>query len=65
MDIRLICMDLDGTALRADKRTFSPRLEAALEKLYHQLLRHMDDLKLAPALRTMIDSFMNQPDEKE
>ena len=41
------------------------RLEAALEKLYHQLMRHMDDLKLAPALRTMIDSFMNQPDEKE
>lgn len=36
MDIRLICMDLDGTALRADKRTFSPRLEAALEKAHEK-----------------------------
>lgn len=30
MDIQMICMDLDGTALQADRRSFSPRLEAAL-----------------------------------
>lgn len=30
MDIRLIAMDLDGTALQADRKTFSPRLDAAL-----------------------------------
>lgn len=30
MDIQLIAMDLDGTALRADRDTFSPRLERAL-----------------------------------
>ena len=31
MDIKLICMDLDGTALCADRKSFSPRLIAALE----------------------------------
>ena len=31
MDIKLICMDLDGTALQPDRKTFSPRLNAALE----------------------------------
>lgn len=31
MDIRLICMDLDGTALRNDHETISSRLLAALE----------------------------------
>lgn len=31
MDIRGICMDLDGTALQRDRTTFSPRLEAALQ----------------------------------
>ena len=31
MDIQLICMDLDGTALSSDRKTFSPRLMAALE----------------------------------
>lgn len=36
MDIKLICMDLDGTALRSDKRTFSPRLEAALEAAHRR-----------------------------
>ena len=36
MDIRLICMDLDGTALQRDRMTFSPRLEAALEKAHEQ-----------------------------
>lgn len=36
MDIRLICMDLDGTALQKDRMTFSPRLEAALENAHRQ-----------------------------
>ena len=36
MDIRMICMDLDGTALQRDRMTFSPRLEAALEKAHEQ-----------------------------
>ena len=36
MEIRMICMDLDGTALQADRMTFSPRLEAALEKAHSQ-----------------------------
>lgn len=31
MDIKLIAMDLDGTALREDRESFSPRLLAALE----------------------------------
>lgn len=31
MDIRMICMDLDGTALQSDRKTFSPRLIAALD----------------------------------
>lgn len=30
MDIELIAMDLDGTALQADRKSFSPRLDAAL-----------------------------------
>lgn len=34
MDIRMICMDLDGTALQKDKKSFSPRLNAALEKAH-------------------------------
>ena len=34
MDIQLIAMDLDGTALRSDRKTFSPRLEAALDAAY-------------------------------
>lgn len=36
MDIRLICMDLDGTALQKDHKTFSPRLIAALEKAHER-----------------------------
>lgn len=36
MDIRLIAMDLDGTALRSDHKTFSPRLLAALEEAHHK-----------------------------
>ena len=36
MDIRLICMDLDGTALRSDRMTFSPRLHRALEEAYRR-----------------------------
>ena len=34
MDIRLIAMDLDGTALRNDRCSFSPRLIAALEEAH-------------------------------
>lgn len=36
MDIRLIAMDLDGTALQNDRCSFSPRLYAALEKAHAQ-----------------------------
>ena len=34
MDIRMICMDLDGTALQSDRASFSPRLESALKAAY-------------------------------
>lgn len=34
MDIRLICMDLDGTTLQKDRNSFSPRLHAALEEAH-------------------------------
>lgn len=36
MDIRLVAMDLDGTALQADRKTFSPRLEAALSAAHRR-----------------------------
>lgn len=36
MDIRLIAMDLDGTALQKDHKTFSPRLLAALEEAHRR-----------------------------
>lgn len=36
MDIQLICMDLDGTALSSDRKTFSPRLMAALEAAHQK-----------------------------
>lgn len=36
MDIRLIAMDLDGTALQADRKTFSPRLNAALNAAHQR-----------------------------
>ena len=36
MDIQLICMDLDGTALSSDRKTFSPRLIAALEAAHQK-----------------------------
>ena len=36
MDIRVICMDLDGTALQRDRATFSPRLTAALEAAHER-----------------------------
>ena len=36
MVIQLICMDLDGTALSADRKTFSPRLVAALEAAHQK-----------------------------
>lgn len=34
MDIRMIAMDLDGTALQPDRCSFSPRLNAALEEAH-------------------------------
>lgn len=34
MEIKLIAMDLDGTALQNDRKTFSPRLHRALEAAY-------------------------------
>ncbi len=34
MDIRMICLDLDGTALQKDHKTFSTRLLAALENAH-------------------------------
>lgn len=36
MDIRLIAMDLDGTALQPDRCSFSPRLTSALEKAHEK-----------------------------
>ena len=36
MDIRLIAMDLDGTALQRDRCSFSPRLLVALEKAHER-----------------------------
>ena len=36
MDIRLIAMDLDGTALQPDRCSFSPRLIAALEEAHNR-----------------------------
>lgn len=36
MDIRLICMDLDGTTLRRDRESFSPRLHAALAEAHRR-----------------------------
>lgn len=36
MDIRLICMDLDGTALQNDHETFTPRLLSALEAAHRK-----------------------------
>lgn len=36
MEIKLICMDLDGTALQSDRKTFSPRLNAALEAAHER-----------------------------
>lgn len=36
MEIKLICMDLDGTALTADRKSFSPRLIAALNAAHEK-----------------------------
>lgn len=36
MNIKLIAMDLDGTALQSDRHSFSPRLNAALEAAYQK-----------------------------
>lgn len=39
IDIKLISMDLDGTALQNDRKTFSPRLHAALEAAHRKGVR--------------------------
>lgn len=39
MEIKLIAMDLDGTALQNDHHSFSPRLCAALEQAHRQGIR--------------------------
>lgn len=39
MNIKLIAMDLDGTALQADHRSFSPRLTAALDAAHRKGVR--------------------------
>ena len=36
MDIRMIAMDLDGTALQNDRYSFSPRLNTALEQAHNR-----------------------------
>ncbi len=36
MEIKMICMDLDGTALQADRCSFSPRLDAALAEAHRR-----------------------------
>ena len=36
MEIRLIAMDLDGTALQPDRKSFSPRLEATLSAAHQK-----------------------------
>ena len=36
MDIELIAMDLDGTALQADRKSFSPRLDEALRAAHER-----------------------------
>lgn len=36
MNIQLIAMDLDGTTLRSDRKTFSPRLDAALDAAHRR-----------------------------
>ena len=38
-------------------------MEADLEKLYRQLMEHINDVTLAPALRGLIDSFMSLDDD--
>ena len=42
MEIKLICMDLDGTALQPDRESFSPRLIAALDAA------HLKGIAIAP-----------------
>ena len=36
MEIKMICMDLDGTALQPDRKSFSPRLVAALDAAHQK-----------------------------
>lgn len=49
MDIRLIAMDLDGTALQPDRCSFSPRLIAALEEA------HKRGIAIAPVTGRQFD----------
>ena len=49
MDIRLIAMDLDGTALQSDRCSFSPRLTAALEEA------HKRGIAIAPVTGRQFD----------
>ena len=64
--VELQTMDLESgghTLVACSSRGGDRLLEADLEKLYKQLTEHMNDLKLEPALRSLIDAFMNQEDE--
>ena len=36
MEVKMICMDLDGTALQQDRTSFSPALDQALEEAHRQ-----------------------------
>ena len=53
MNIRLICMDLDGTALQKDRMSFSPRLTEALEKALSESVMGQEEAvsRAAKALR--------------
>ena len=36
MEVKMICMDLDGTALQRDRTSFSPALDQVLEEAHRQ-----------------------------
>ena len=60
MNIRLICMDLDGTALQKDRMSFSPRLTAALEKADARKEQDIEEMK-AYIQELEQASFLSQP----